>query len=400
MAKVLKRTWTTSKGEQKEAWIVRYFQNGKQHIETFQRKKDAEEKRDQLGVDIRGGKHVAPSQSITVGEAADNWLKECEVRGLETSTIDTNRVHANKHIKPILGTMKLSAMTTKTVKWFEGELRDKGVSPVMIRKVRASLSSIISEAQDDGYVAHNCVRGRATKRKQDDTRKKLEVGVDIPFAHEVKRIINAASPDYRTLLVVAAMTGMRASEVRGLRWSDVNLKAGEVHVRQRADKGGNIGSPKSSAGTRTIPLPGYVVQALKDWQPSVVNLASGTPDGLVFPNPKGKPLALSSIIRVGLIPAVRRAGLLVPVGDRKRGAKEFCVNGMIPKYAGMHALRHFYASWCINRVEDGGLELPAKVVSERLGHSNISMTLNVYTHLFPTGDDAGKLDNAASKLFA
>jgi integrase len=62
--------------------------------------------------------------------------------------------------------------------------------------------------------------------------------------------------------------------------------------------------------------------------------------------------------------------------------------------------RRAHASWCINRVEDGGLELPAKVVSERLGHSNISMTLNVYAHLFPTGDDAGKLDNAASKLFA
>ena len=398
MAKVIKRTWTTSKGEQREAWIVRYFQNGKQHIETFQRKKDAEEKRDQLGVDIRGGKHVAPSQSITVAVAAENWLAECAVRGLETSTIDTNRVHANKHIVPILGDTKLSMMTTKTVKWFQDELRQRGVSPVMIRKVRASLSSIVSEAQDAGYVAHNCVK--AAKRSEGNKRKKLLVGEDIPTATEIKRIINAASDNYRTLLLVTAMTGMRASEVRGLRWSDVNLKAGEIYVRQRADKGGRIGSPKSSAGTRTIPLPGYVVQALKDWQPSVVNLASGTPDGLVFPNPKGKPLSLSSIIRVGLIPAVRRAGLLVPVSDRKRGAKEFCVNGMIPKYAGMHALRHFYASWCINRVEDGGLELPAKVVSERLGHSNISMTLNIYTHLFPRGDDSGKLDNAASKLFA
>jgi integrase len=50
-----------------------------------------------------------------------------------------------------------------------------------------------------------------------------------------------------------------------------------------------------------------------------------------------------------------------------------------PKYTGMHALRHFYASWCINRVKDGGLGLPPKNVQERLGHSNISMTLDTST---------------------
>jgi integrase len=68
------------------------------------------------------------------------------------------------------------------------------------------------------------------------------------------------------------------------------------------------------------------------------------------------------------------------------------------KYTGMHALRHFYASWCINRKADGGLELPAKVVQERLGHSSITMTLDVYGHLFPRGDDAEELA-AAERAF-
>jgi len=58
-----------------------------------------------------------------------------------------------------------------------------------------------------------------------------------------------------------------------------------------------------------------------------------------------------------------------------------------PKYPGIHALRHFFASWCINRKVDGGRELPAKVVQERLGHSSITMTLDRYGHLFPTGND-------------
>ena len=70
------------------------------------------------------------------------------------------------------------------------------------------------------------------------------------------------------------------------------------------------------------------------------------------------------------------------------------------KYTGLHALRHFYASWCINRKADGGLELPPKVVQERLGHSTIAMTLDVYGHLFPRHDDSEELAAAERALLA
>jgi integrase len=70
------------------------------------------------------------------------------------------------------------------------------------------------------------------------------------------------------------------------------------------------------------------------------------------------------------------------------------------KYTGLHALRHFFASWCINRKADGGLELPAKVVQERLGHSTIVMTLDRYGHLFPRGDDTPELAAAESSLWS
>ena len=69
------------------------------------------------------------------------------------------------------------------------------------------------------------------------------------------------------------------------------------------------------------------------------------------------------------------------------------------KYTGLHALRHFFASWCINRKADGGPELPAKVVQERLGHSTIVMTLDRYGHLFPRGDDAAELAAAETSLW-
>jgi integrase len=70
------------------------------------------------------------------------------------------------------------------------------------------------------------------------------------------------------------------------------------------------------------------------------------------------------------------------------------------KYTGLHALRHFYASWCINRRAEGGLELPPKIVQERLGHSGIMMTLDVYGHLFPRGDDSKELEEAERSLLA
>jgi integrase len=96
-----------------------------------------------------------------------------------------------------------------------------------------------------------------------------------------------------------------------------------------------------------------VVNALKEWR-------LGCPKselGLVFPNPNGSVEDYNNIVRSGLLPAQIAAGVTV---DGKA------------KYTGMHSLRHFYASWCISRKVDGGLELPAKVVQERLGHSTIS----------------------------
>jgi len=70
-----------------------------------------------------------------------------------------------------------------------------------------------------------------------------------------------------------------------------------------------------------------------------------------------------------------------------------------PKY-GLHAFRHFFASWCINRKADGGRELPAKVVQGLLGHGSIVMTLDRYGHLFPRGDDRAELAAATSALLA
>lgn len=103
-----------------------------------------------------------------------------------------------------------------------------------------------------------------------------------------------------------------------------------------------------------------------------------------------------------LKPVMIAAGLTVPVkdADGKPGRDKDGKPVVKAKYNGLHAFRHFYASWCINRRADGGLELPAKIVQERLGHSSIIVTMDIYGHLFKRSDDGAELADAVDALLA
>jgi integrase len=380
---VRKRTWTTRRGEQKEAWIVDYTdQDGDRHIETCERKKDADARHATLKVNVRQGVHTAPSKSVTVAEAAESWIKHVEAEGRERTTVRQYRQHVNLHILPRFGrTTKLAHLTPKKVETFRDELLagspagDRlSLSRALARKVLTSFKSLLKAAKH-AHVAADVSIGK-NKRSE----RKLEVGRDIPTAEEIKRLIDAAKEDTkrRALLLTAALTGLRASELRGLRWADVDLKADEIHVRQRADRYSKIGPPKSASGTRTIPLAPDVLTALKKWK---LACPKGEAD-LVFPTSTGQIEHHSNMLR-GLAPVMIAAGVV----DRKGK----------PKYA-LHAFRHFFASWCINPKDRGGRELPAKVVQHLLGHSSIVMTLDRYGHLFPRGDDRAELAKAAQAL--
>jgi integrase len=275
----------------------------------------------------------------------------------------------------------------------------------MVRKVVGSLGSLLADAQEQGLAARNPVRDLRRNRRRGKERNaekrqkgKLKIGVDIPTPAEVKAIIGNVKGRWRPLLIVATFTGLRASELRGLRWKDVDLKKGELHVRQRADRFNEIGRPKSAAGERVVPFGKFVASTLKEWK-----LACPKSDGdLVFPNGEGNVESLANIINRGLIPAQVAAGVTLPGLDAGGKPKHDDKGNLMvkAKYTGMHSLRHFYASWLINRPEQGGLGLPAKVVQERLGHSSITMTYDRYGHLFPRGDDAKEMDAAEAALLA
>src|SRR5262249_28459197 len=100
-------------------------------------------------------------------------------------------------------------------------------------------------------------------------KRKLEIGRDVPENAEIKRLfdVTAGNAKKRALLLMAALTGLRASELRGLRWHDVDLKGGELDLPQAADRYGVIGSPKATKTRRTIPLElGRLIPALKEWK--------------------------------------------------------------------------------------------------------------------------------------
>jgi integrase len=384
---VRKRTWRNQDGSHGEAWIAHYAgPDGKPHIRSFDRKRDAEAFHATVNNDLRAGLHVPDSESITVAEAGRLWQQSCEVAGVERSTLEQYRQHLEHHIIPLLGTVKLSRLTVPIARAFEDSLAcDR--SPAMVRKVRSSLSSILTDAQERGLVSQNVVRSlRVRRRRGQEARTerrqkgKLKIGVDIPSPGEIRKLIAALDGRWRPLLLTAVFTGLRASELRGLRWENVDLKVGELHVRQRADCFNAIGRPKSEAGERTVPLPPMLINVLREHR---LSGPKGELD-LVFPNGSGNVENHGNIINRGLIPTQLAAGIINKKGEAK--------------YPGLHALRHFYASWCINRKVDGGLELPLKVVQARMGHSSIQLTADRYGHLFPRGDDSAELA-AAEKAF-
>jgi integrase len=394
---VRKRTWTTPKGAEKTAWVVDYVDTkGKRRLKTFERKKESDAFAATAHVEVREGTHVADSASVTIEAAAKLWLASAGAAGLERATIEDYERHVRLHISPHLGDTKLSALTIARIRAFEDDLRAAGRSAVMVKKVLVSLSALVADAQERGLVARNVVRdmkarrGWGERRQEQRQKGRLKVGIDIPTRDDVKALLGVLSGRWRPLILVAAFSGLRASELRGLRWGDVDFDKRQVRVHQRADRYNDIGRPKSVSGERIVPAPPMVINALREWKLA----APSSPQDLVFANGAGKVETLGNILRRGLHPAWIAAGVAVDTGEVDGDGNRI----MAPKYTGLHCLRHWFASWCINRKEDGGLGLPPKVVQERMGHSTIALTMDRYSHLFPKGDDTEEMA-AAEKAF-
>ncbi len=369
MATVRKRTWQSGDTE-KTAWVLTYTdQGGDRHLKTFKTKKEADTFNVEAQHQVSQGTHTADSASVTVAAAAEQWIKGREIDGVERATLAQYRQHIVLHIVPIIGNVKLSKLTAPKVNTFKETLLETR-SRAMAGKALQSFRSIIADAQVRGLVAQNVARGISIR-----TSKRDKEPVTIPTKDDVRTMLEKVSDRWRPLIVTAIFTGMRSSELRGLTWGDVDFDERVIRVRQRADKYNVLGPPKSKTSRREIPMTPMVVNTLREWQ-----LACPKDEkNLVFPTSRGNVESHPNIWRWCMVPLERKCGF---IGD----------DATKPKY-GLHALRHFYASWII---EQG---FSPKKCQTLLGHSSIQMTFDTYGHLFPDPkEDRAKLEAAELAL--
>jgi integrase len=157
---IRKRTWTTKTGESKEAWIVDYTAgDGSRHIQTFPRKKDADDFAATVKVDVRRGVHTPHSTSLTVAQAAQAWIDFVRLEGRERSTVEYYQSHIDLHINPRLGGEKLSKLTTPRIQAFRDDLV-ANPSRAQARKVLVSLKSLFGRRKTPGHDRSERRRGR------------------------------------------------------------------------------------------------------------------------------------------------------------------------------------------------------------------------------------------------
>jgi integrase len=365
---IRKRTWTTPSGKKREAFVVDFRDaKGQRTIKTFATEKEARVFRGK--VEQPGHKHVAPRSTPTVREAADRWLVAVEHgarRGMtepvEAATLRQYAYHIRQHIEPQLGDERTAALTEEMVQRFRDRLLRK-LSRGMARKVLHTLKVILIEAKYQGD-ALNVTVGKDSKRHKEP--------VEIPSPSEIRALFSVLDAEqrpgwqrWRVLIATAVHTGMRPSELRGLPWSAVDLKRGTIKVAQRADERGIIGSPKSAAARRLIDIPPSLVLLLKQWK-----MASA--HELVFANGYGNVESLANITNRCWHPLLKAAGI--------RTAYK------------LYALRHWHASALIH---DGA---NPKEVQVEMGHSDISVTFDVYGHLFHDDDAQQRRKDRAERL--
>ncbi|WP_298196569.1 tyrosine-type recombinase/integrase [Novosphingobium sp.] len=377
---IRKRAWTLPDGTAKQAWLVDYRdQAGKRRAKQFARKRDAEEWAITAKAEVQRGVHTPDRTSVTIAKASELWLDTVRKNGREPTTVAAYEQQVRLHIVPACGATKLSQLTAPKVRTILDSWRGSVSRPMATRLLR-TLKAIISDAQERGLVAQNVALAVKMPR---ETREKGKVTP--PAKADLRAILKAAAAQTslkaQTFVELAVFSGMRASELRGLPWRNVDLKAGTVTVDQRADAAGVIGPPKSTAGFRTIPLPPRVIKLLKAWK-----LACPANDlELVFPSDQGKPLS-HRVATINLVGPIQIAARVVTTTIDEEGDPSF-----EPRY-GLHAFRHAAASlW----IEQG---LNAKRVQVLMGHSSIQVTFDTYGHLFEQQekdrDDAAAIERA------
>jgi integrase len=402
MATIRKYRWATARGEAREAWQVDFRdQDGRRRHKQFRLKKDADAYLVKTRNQVAEGTYTPESTSPTIREAANAWVERARADDLERSTIadyEWRRTHLMALIDP---ETKLARLTQARCEQLRDDLM-KAHGRTRARKILQGFRSILKGAKRRGMVAQN-VAADTTIGAGKRHKRRLEVGRDIPAPAEIKSMIDAASGKALAMVCLAAFAGLRASEIRGLRWTDLKLGSEPaVTISQRADRWSEIGSPKSEAARRTVPLDETAAQALRTWklaQPPVSYRENGEkrprPPTLVFGTATDKPDTPSNLQQRLLDPLQVRAGITSGVKVDAAGKPVLDEDGNpipLTKYS-WHALRHYaISSWL-------AAKLNHKLCQRWAGHRTLVLTLDTYGHFIPRRDGHEMMRTLERDLF-
>ena len=300
---------------------------------------------------------LSESHGISVGDFLDQWLSEVVKPNVRPWTLKGYEVHVRLHLKPTIGKVQLDKLTPLHVQQLLNGKIASGMSPKSVRYIRGTLRTALNQAVHWGLISRNAASLVASPRVPH-----YEIQPLTPV--EARLFLAAIKGDRLEALYSVALTmGLRQGEALGLEWKDVDLELGYLRVHkqlQRNDGKFQLVEPKTARSRRTLALPASIVQSLRDHrlrqadERRVIGSKSHGWD-LVFTTQRGHPID-GTVVSHHFHRVLELAGL-----PQRR----------------FHDLRHSCATLLLVQ------GVSPRVVMDVLGHSQIALTMNTYSHVIP-----------------
>ena len=303
------------------------------------------------------------AEGLKLGEYLSRWLEDSVKDTVRNTTYARYEQISRTHIVPMLGSVKLKTLSPTHVRSLYKE-KLSSLSPRTVQYIHVTLHKALKQAVNDGLIPRN-----ATEAVKPPQVRRKEIRPLTP--EQVKVLLDAASGDrLEALYTLAVHTGLRQGELLGLKWEDVDLESGSLHVKRTlttARGGPRLAAPKTKGSRRRVSLTRGAVDALRAHlarQLDEIDRAGPLwqENGLVFASVTGTPLDRHDLTSRQFKPLLERAEL--------------------PRKTCFHDLRHTCATLLLTK------NINPKVVSEMLGHSNIAITLDTYSHVLPNMQDS------------
>jgi integrase len=301
--------------------------------------------------------------NLRLGDYLQRWLEDSKKGSVKRVTYEGYARQVRNHLVPTLGRIKLKALTPAHLRGLYREKTETGLSARTVGYIHATIHNALKQAVEDGLVPRNVAD--AVKPPQ---LCKEEIQPLTP--EQAKMLLEAVGGDgLEALYVLAVTAGLRQGELLGLKWEDIALDRGLLQVR-RTLSGTNGGEPvfsdpKTAKGRRSVKLTARAVEALKRHRERQLEECEEVAGlwqnhGLVFPTQVGTPMSRHNLVARSFKPLLKRARL--------------------PEIR-FHDLRHTCATLML------AVGANPKVAQETLGHANVTITLDTYSHLLPNMQD-------------